>query len=308
MSKLRFDDRVVIVTGAGRGLGRAYAGFLAEHGARVVVNDLGSSMTGDGADRSTAEEVVAEIAQSGGVAVANTDSVATAEGAQGIVDTALESFGRVDALINNAGIVVYKQFDEVDAADLQRQLDVHLIGSFNTSRAVWPVMVEQRYGRIVMTSSSAIFGRADVVTYSSAKAGVIGLGRSLAVAGGAHGIKVNVVVPRAHSRMWGQGDAPKKQDATDWPSPDQAAPIVGYLAHEACRVSGEIYRTGGGRHSRVFIAETPGAFAETLEEVRDSLDAINDEASYYVPPDSDSLNAHGMEIEIARKISAGAAQ
>lgn len=306
MTQLRFDDRVVIVTGAGRGLGRAYAIFFAAQGARVVVNDLGSSMTGEGADRSTAEEVVARIAGAGGDAVASTDSVATAEGAQRIVDTALARFGRVDALINNAGIVVYKHFDDVDSSDLQRQLDVHLVGSFNTTRAVWPVMIEQQYGRIVMTSSSAIFGRADVVTYSSAKAGVIGLGRSLAVAGKPHGIKVNIVVPRAHSRMWGAGDAPNKQEATDWPSPEQAAPLVAYLAHDECPVSGEIYRTGGGRHSRVFIAESPGTFAATLQDVRDSFDQINEEGSYYVPRDSDSLNARGMEIEIERKTSTGA--
>ena len=252
MSEYTFDGRVAVVTGAGRGIGRAYALLLADAGARVVVNDLGGGMEGDGADAEPASTVAAEIAAAGGVAVADTNDVATAAGAQALVDAAVGRFGRVDILINNAGIIRWASFPEADADNLARHLAVHVAGSFNTTRSAWPHMVEQGYGRVVMTTSAGIFGLRANLSYATAKGGVIGLTRSLATEGAAHGITVNAIAPAAFTRMAGPGpDIPEM-------SPDLVAPMVAFLAHEDCPVSGEIYAAGAGRFARMFIASTDG--------------------------------------------------
>jgi NAD(P)-dependent dehydrogenase (short-subunit alcohol dehydrogenase family) len=281
----RFDGRVAVVTGAGRGIGRAYALLLARRGARVVVNDLGGSTDGVGADAGPASSVAAEIVDAGGTAIADGGDVATEEGARALVESAVERFGRVDALVNNAGIIRWAGFPRADADNLARHLAVHVAGSFHTARAAWPHMVDAGYGRIVMTTSAGLFGLPDNVSYATAKGAVVGLSRSLATAGATHGITVNLIAPAAFTRMAGRsGDEPPAEMR-----PDLVAPMAAFLAHEACPVSGEIYAAGAGRFARVFVASTPGylhAGAEpTVEDVARNWAAINDETGYVVPAD-----------------------
>jgi NAD(P)-dependent dehydrogenase (short-subunit alcohol dehydrogenase family) len=229
---------------------------------------------------------------SGGVAIANHNDVATVAGAQALVDAALERFGRIDILINNAGIIRWAGFPEADADNLARHLAVHVAGSFNTTRAAWPHMVEQGYGRIVMTTSTGVFGLPHNVSYATAKAAVIGLTRSLTTAGAAHGIKVNLVAPAAFTRMAGEPTGPTEM------SPDLVAPMVAFLAHENCPVRGEIYAAGAGRFARIFIATTQGYVHSvpepTIDDVAQNWAAINDEAGYYVPADLTDWSAAFM--------------
>jgi NAD(P)-dependent dehydrogenase (short-subunit alcohol dehydrogenase family) len=281
MTEHRFDQRVAIVTGAGRGIGRAYARLLADRGASVVVNDLGGSMGGEGADAAPASTVAAEIVAAGGAAIADGSDVATTSGAEALVAAAVERFGRVDVLINNAGIMRWAGLPEADADNLERHLAVHLGGTFNTIRAAWPHMVEQGYGRVVNTTSSGVFGLPKNLAYAAAKGGVIGLTRSLATASAAHGIKVNLIAPAAGTRMGGEG--------MDGMEPERVAPMAAFLAHEDCPVNGEIYAAGAGRFARIFIASTPGYLhtdgEPTIEDVAASWAAINDETGYSVPVD-----------------------
>jgi NAD(P)-dependent dehydrogenase (short-subunit alcohol dehydrogenase family) len=287
MSRYGFEGRVAVVTGSGRGIGRAYAILLAKRGASVVVNDLGGSMDGIGADASPASSVAAEIVAAGGAAVADTSDVASEAGAQALVDTAVERFGGIDILVNNAGIIRWAGLPEADADNLASHIAVHVGGSFNTTRAAWPRMVEQGYGRIVMTSSSGMFGLPTNLSYATAKAAVIGMTRSLATAGAAHGIKINVIAPAAMTRMAGPGadDAP---EATPM-APGLVAPMVAFLAHENCPVSGEVYAAGAGRFARIFIAQTEGyvhpSSEPTVEDIAEHWAAINDETGYAIPAD-----------------------
>jgi NAD(P)-dependent dehydrogenase (short-subunit alcohol dehydrogenase family) len=274
-----------VITGAGRGIGRAYALLLAGRGARVVVNDLGGSMQGAGADAAVASTVAAEIEAAGGAAVADQSDVATAEGADALVAKAVDTFGRLDVLINNAGIIKWAGLPDVDLDNLERHVAVHVLGSFNTTRAAWPHMVEQGYGRIVMTTSSGVFGLPKNLSYATAKAGVIGLTRSLATMSEAHGIKVNLIAPAALTRMAGPDAEP--DDASSPMAPDLVAPLVAFLAHEACPVNGEMYAAGAGRFSRMFLASTPGYVAPgaTVEDIAAHWEEINDEEGYVVPRD-----------------------
>jgi len=248
----------------------------------VVVNDLGSAMDGTGADESPAAVVVAEIDSFGGKAEADTSNVATVDGAEALIDVALARFGRLDVLINNAGIIRWAGFPEADQDNLMRHLAVHTMGSFNTARAAWPHMLDQSYGRIVMTTSSGMFGLPANTSYATAKAAVVGLTRSLAVAGRKHGIKVNLIAPAATTRMSGETDLPAL-------APELVAPMAAYLAHEECPVTGEMYAAGAGRFARIFIATTAGYVrsgpATTIEDVAEHWNAINDEAGYSVPAD-----------------------
>lgn len=297
--ELRFDGQVAIVTGAGRGIGRAHAHELAARGAAVVVNDLGGGVDGTGASTSPAQGVVEEITAAGGAAVANGADVATGEGAASIVATALDRFGRVDIVVNNAGILTTSDFAETDLAEMTRHLSVHLLGAFNVTQAAWPHFVEQRYGRIVSTTSASIFGMSTIVAYASAKAGLVGLTRSLAAIGEEHGIKANLVAPLADTRMTGrsrrEGEPAKARAKSEQNrTPELISPLVAFLCHASCPVSGEIYSAGMGGIARIFMAETVGYTNQhlTAEDVRDNWAAIGDETGYFAPSDFSAYSAN----------------
>ena len=251
-------------------------------------------MHGGGADAEVASAVAAEIVAGGGTAVGDTSDVAAAEGAQRLIDTAVEEYGRIDILVNNAGIIRWAGPPAADGDNLASHLAVHVTGSFNTTRAAWPHMVGQGYGRVVMTSSTGMFGLPDNLSYATAKAGVIGMTRSLTTAGAPYGIKVNVIAPAAFTRMAGQAGGP----AVAQMSPDLVAPMVAFLAHESCPVSGEVYAAGAGRFGRIFIASTEGYVhadqGPTIEDVAAHWAAINDETGYYVPADLTAWSARFM--------------
>ena len=283
MPELRFDDRVAVVTGGGRGLGRSYALLLASRGAKVVVNDPGGSLTGDGTDGGPARDVVAEITAAGGDAVACTESVTTAAGGTAIVDTALDRFGRIDVLVHNAGIVRRGSLKEMTYQDFDAVLDVHLRGAFHVVRPAFPVMRDAGYGRVVLTSSiGGLYGNHDVANYAAAKAGIVGLSNVVALEGEAHGVKSNVIVPGAVTRM------AAGLDTSAYPpmDPELVAPAVGWLAHESCSVTGEILAAIAGRIARVVIAEAPGVYRPswTIEQVGEHIDAIRDTAEPVIFP------------------------
>jgi NAD(P)-dependent dehydrogenase (short-subunit alcohol dehydrogenase family) len=293
MSGFSFDGRVVAVTGAGRGIGRAYAVLLGGLGAKVVVNDLGGSPAGVGTDPKPANKVVEKIRAAGGTAVANLSDVSTAEGGQSVVDAALAEFGRIDAVINNAGNMVWGGLPEADLANIETHLAVHVKGAFNTTRAAWPHFLEQGYGRVVLTTSIGMFGLPDNLGYATAKAGVIGMARSLTASVREKNIRINCIAPNALTRLAGRpGAEAASSEFRPIPELDPAAvaPMVAYLAHEACDVSGEVYVAGGGRFSRLFVGVTPGYLhpdpaKATVDDVAANWAAIQDETGYYVPAD-----------------------
>lgn len=275
MSELRFDGRVAVITGGGRGLGRAYALLLAGKGCKVVVNDLGAPIKGDGSDAGVAQQLVDEIRAAGGEAVADTNSVATPEGAQAIVRTALDAYGKVDILIHNAGNVRYGTIREISFEDFKAVVDVHLMGAFYMVKALHPLMCDAGYGRIVLTSSiGGIYGNNRCVNYGISKSGMIGLSNIAALEGEAFGVKSNVIVPSAVTRM---ADG---LDISQYPpmEPELVAPAVAWLAHEACDVTGEMIAAIGGRIARCFIAETKGVYQPgwTIEEVDAAMPQVHD--------------------------------
>jgi NAD(P)-dependent dehydrogenase (short-subunit alcohol dehydrogenase family) len=298
---MRFDGQVAVITGAGRGLGRQHALLLAARGARVVVNDLGGSVTGDGSGGDAANATALEITTNGGEAVADTNSVATPEGGQAIIDTALDTWGRVDILVNNAGTVCDSVFDDMTDEMLSPLLDVHLKGAFFVTRPAWKVMRELGYGRVVNTCSAAgILGAERMSNYGAAKTGLIGLTRVLAAEGAGVNIKVNAIAPIAATRMLDYSmrsvaelDDPAAAVAADEVirpfldrlDPALVAPVVAFLAHDDCPVSGEIFTVGAGHVARFFIGRTKGYYnsALSVEDVRAHLDEIHDQTDYTVP-------------------------
>ncbi|HEY1635347.1 MAG TPA: SDR family NAD(P)-dependent oxidoreductase [Acidimicrobiales bacterium] len=302
MRQYSFEGRVAVISGAGRGIGRAHALLLAERGANVVVNDLGGTKEGTGGDSEPARTVVAEIADAGGAAIADSNDVSTVSGSEALINAAVARFGRIDIVINNAGVIRWAAFPEADSDNLERHLAVHVGGSFNTTRAAWPHMVKQGYGRVVMTTSTGVFGLPDNLGYATAKAAVIGMTRSLTVAGAAHGIKANLIAPAASTRMAAHasdGLDPGGQPAPKQMEPELVAPIVAFLAHEECSVSGEIYVAGAGRFARIFVASTEGYVHPrpaqmTIEDVAENWGTINDETGYYTPADLLEWSAHFM--------------
>lgn len=272
MSDIDLDGRVAIITGAGGGLGRSYALLFAERGAKVVVNDVGG-----GDDGPSADAVVAEIEQAGGTATANHDSVADADGGASIVASAIETFGRVDAVVNNAGILRDRSFAKMTEQEIRDVIDVHLLGAFHVTKAAWPHLKDQGYGRIVNTTSPAgLFGNFGQANYAAAKMGLVGLTRTLAIEGRKAGIGVNVVAPLAASRMTETILPPDVLAKLD---PSLVAPLVAYLCSEACTTSGAVLTAGGGHVARVGVVQGPGvtlgdgltpeALAERWDEVLD---------------------------------------
>ncbi len=285
MSEIRFDNRVAIVTGAGGGLGRTYAVELGRRGAAVVVNDLGGAADGSGSGSAMADAVVKVITEAGGKAVANYDSVSTPEGGEAIVQSAVDNFGTLDVVINNAGILRDKTFAKLSPEELGIVIDVHLKGGFFVSQPAFKVMKEKSYGRLIFTASAAgIFGNFGQTNYGAAKMGLVGLSNVLAVEGAKYNIKSNVIAPIARTRLTEQLLGP----AAEALDPECVTPLVTYLASEQCELTHEVFSVGGGRFARVFVGLAPGWIAgrgakPSAEEVRDHMDQIREPEGYIVP-------------------------
>ena len=285
----RLEGRVAIVTGAGAGLGRAHALALAEAGAKVVVNDVGGATDGSGQDTEPADQVVAEIVAAGGEAVAEHSSVVTPAGAERIVEAAVSTWGRLDVVVNNAGVLRDRTVPNLTDEDVATVLDVHLSGSFHVSRAAYRVMKPAGFGRIILTASGAgFFGAPGQANYSAAKAGIAGLSRALAVEGARYGITSNCLAPLAHTRLTG-GAFESMKDAF---RPELVSPLVVFLASPTTTVTGEVFSAGGGRFARIFTAYTPGVFLgpaaapPTADEIESHLDQILDVSGFAVPTSS----------------------
>lgn len=302
MDELRFDGRTAVISGAGRGLGRAYALLLAERGARIVVNDNGSAQRGDEIVGNPAEEVVAEIEKAGGEAIVSTASVATPEGASQMIAAAIDKWGRLDILVHNAGNVRYGLIHEIPLEDFDAVIDVHMRGGFYLARAAMPHMIAQEYGRIVLTSScSGLYGSATTVNYGMSKAALMGLNNVIALEGGEHGIRSNTIVPAAVTRM---ADG---LDTSAYPpmEPELVAPMVAYLCHESCELSGEHLIAAAGRMARAFTTESKGVFhpSWTIEQVASEIGAIRDPSQQWTfPPYPSGMADHlGKSFEWAHK-------
>lgn len=287
-------DQVVIVTGAGRGLGRLYALELARRGAWVVVNDVGSTMGGDGADAHVADAVVTEVRGAGGIAVASHDSVDSPEGGEAIVRTALDEFGRLDAVVSNAGIFHTAPFDELTTDDWRRMLSVHLDGAFHVSQPAYRAMKTRGHGRFVfITSSAGLFGQPNSAHYAAAKAGTLGLANVIAVEGEAHGILANCVLPFGYSRMVYE-TVGARDEVEPHPGflhaiePELVVPIVVYLASRTCSLTHHSFSACAGRFARVFVGLADGWVAEagampTADDIAADLDHIASAEPYTIP-------------------------
>lgn len=302
---VEFNDRVAVVTGAGGGLGRRHAQLLAERGAAVVVNDPGGSVDGTGGTPAAADGVVEEIRANGGEAVAEYSSVATPEGGAAIAQKALDEFGRLDIVINNAGILRDKAFHNLDVEQVSAVLDVHLRGSFYVTMAAWPHMREQGYGRVVMTSSaSGILGNFGQANYGAAKMGLVGLVNVLKLEGAKYNINVNAIAPIAVTRMT-EELLGAFGITSDQFGPELVSPAVAYLASEECELTGEIWSVGGGSVSRFFVGLTDGYFKHplddgelTIEDVSGHLEEIRSTDGYLIP----ASNQHEFQ-KLAKKFA-----
>jgi len=276
MSELRYDGRVVIVTGAGAGLGKAYALLFASRGAKVVVNDLGTSHKGEGAGTRAADQVVDEIKKAGGDAVANYDSV---EFGEKIVKTALDAFGRVDIVINNAGILRDVSFIKMSQQDWDLIYKVHLLGAYSVTKAAWPHMREKKYGRVIFTASAAgIYGNFGQANYSAMKIALIGLSNTLALEGKSSNIHVNCIAPVAGTRMTATVMPPDLVEAL---KPEYITPLVAYLCHEGTQETGGLFEVGAGWVSKLRWERTKGKFFNVKnglepEQFRDNWSEVVD--------------------------------
>jgi NAD(P)-dependent dehydrogenase (short-subunit alcohol dehydrogenase family) len=267
MDDLRFDGRVAVVTGAAAGLGRCHAMLLAERGAAVVVNDV---------DASRAQQTAKEIVAAGGTAIADAHDVATSEGGEAIVAAAVDAFGKIDVLVNNAGIIRDRAFHNLSDAELDAVLNVHVRGAFNVTRPAWRLMRAAGYGRVLFTTSAAgLWGNFGQSNYSTAKAGLVGLSNTLAIEGAKNGVASNVIAPIAATAMT-EGLLGRLADVAD---PALVSPAVAWLCHESCDATGHVYSVGGGRIARVVTALTPGYTSKdkplTAESVRDNWETIS---------------------------------
>jgi NAD(P)-dependent dehydrogenase (short-subunit alcohol dehydrogenase family) len=298
---LRFDGQVVIVTGAGGrpGLGRAYCHLLGALGARVVVNDLGSGPDGSGRIKAHAEVVAAEIVAAGGEAISNSGTVATEAGAKAVVAAAVEHWGRLDAVVNNAGVCVLAPFAELTSHDIQLMVDVHLMGTIWMCRAAWPVFAANGYGRLVNITSMALVGNSHTSVYGAAKAGIVSLTHSLAIEGAELGIKANVLAPHAGTIATDSStfDSPWKQRAMEQNLPELVAPTVAYLAHPDCEPSGLVVQSSGGKLSTLWYAQTAGVVhpSPTVDTVAEDFRQTLDKTGLIVLPDPLTAANSGVE-------------
>lgn len=301
-SRLRFDGQVAVVTGAGGnpGLGRSYAMLLASLGARVVVNDVGVGPDGRGRDVARADEVVDEIRALGGEAVANAQGVDSRDGARNIVETAIDAFGHLDIVINNAGIAPFATFEELTDAEVEAIVGVHLMGHIWMARAAWPQFTARGYGRLVNVSSSvAARGMVYQSVYGAAKLGVVGLTRGLAAEGLARGIAVNAIMPAADTQAWRTTLEPgfSERARADGMNADVVAPVAAYLAHRDCTFSGKIIETRAGAMNELFFARSKGSGPDPdlqLDGVAATIGTILDRAGATDLPDPDGIVPDGL--------------
>ena len=306
-----FSDRVAVITGAGRGLGRLYALDLARRGAAVVVNDVGGSMRGEGADSGIADKVVDEIKKAGGTAIASYDSVDSPAGGQAIVDAAVGAFGRLDAVISNAGIFGSVPFEDLSPDEWTRMLRVHLDGGFYLSQPAYRVMKNNGGGRFVFVSSSAgVFGQPMEAHYAAAKAGLVGLTNVIAIEGEAHGILANSVMPTGFSRMVTETVGDEKFLAESGfmraIRPELVVPLVTFLASTACTFTHRNYSASAGRYARVFVGLSEGWLADaesqpTAEDIEAHLELISSTDKFFIPT---SIVDEVLEVCERRGVSA----
>tara|TARA_B100000678_G_scaffold59853_1_gene48356 strand:- start:1052 stop:1957 length:906 start_codon:yes stop_codon:yes gene_type:complete len=283
MGDVNFENKTVVVTGAGNGLGKAYALEFANRGANVVVNDIGGSVNGEGSENAPADVVVKEIIDNGGSAVANYDSVATKSGGESIIQSALTEFGGIHAVVNNAGILRDKSFAKMEEEDLNAIIDVHLKGTFFVCQPAFVQMKEQGFGRFVNVSSpSGLFGNFGQLNYGAAKMGIVGLTNVLAIEGAKYNIKANVIAPNAATRMT---ESLFGEDMANMLTVDNITPLVVFLASEQCDITHEIFSAGGGRFSRVGISTDVGYFnpSASAEDIHENIEKIRDLSNSIYP-------------------------